>query len=89
MTFNLYDLKFNTRMNSTYKSTLKALKRLNFGLKAGLLSTAKSAIQRARRRRRGGIARRRNLHCFKPKQTTALPTYDTAKHDYVPKWNAL
>ena len=85
MTFNLYDLKFNTRMNSTYKSTLKALKRLNFGLKAGLLSTAKSAIQR----RRGGVAPRRKLHCFKPKQTTALPTYDTAKHDYVPKWNAL
>ena len=42
-------------MNSTYKSTLKALKRLNFGLTAGLLSTAKSAIQRARRRRRAAL----------------------------------
>ena len=27
MTFNLYYLKFNFRMNSTYKSSLKALKR--------------------------------------------------------------
>ena len=43
-------------MNSTYKSTLKGLKTLEFGLKAGLLSSAKWSKQRACRGRRGGGA---------------------------------
>ena len=43
-------------MNSTYKSTLKGLKTLEFGLKAGLLSSAKWSKQRACRGRLGGGA---------------------------------
>ena len=41
MNLTIFYVKFNFWTNSTYKSTLKALKSYNFGLKAGLLSTAK------------------------------------------------
>ena len=58
MTLIIFYVKFNFRQNSTYKSTLKALKRQNFGLKAGLLSTAKWVKQRARRERRCGSTTR-------------------------------
>ena len=53
MTLIIFYVKFNFRWNSTYKSTLKALKHQNFGLKAVLLSTDKWAKQRAWRERRG------------------------------------
>ena len=45
MNLIIFYVKFNFRRNSTYKSTLKDLKRLDLGLVVRLLSSAKWANQ--------------------------------------------
>ena len=55
-------------MNSTYKSTLKALKRPQMTLKAGLLSRAQQAKQRARHGCKGGVLKPKQMTLHHPSQ---------------------